>query len=55
MVKPREKPKTVVEEMKDTLDKINGLLADLGSRAKTTSHIARNVDGKGPAKQMRDS
>jgi len=56
-VKPREKPKTVVEEMKETLENINGLLNDLGSRVKTTSHIARNVETKklGIEKPMRDS
>ncbi|KAL5262222.1 hypothetical protein ACHWQZ_G007814 [Mnemiopsis leidyi] len=42
-VKPREKPKSVVEEMKETLDKINGLLNDLGSRGKTSSNKPQEV------------
>lgn len=57
-VKPREKPKTVVDEMKETLEKINGLLSDLGSRAKTNSHIARNAEMKKidlTERPMRDS
>jgi len=57
-VKPREKPKTVVEEMKETLDKINGLLEDLGSRAKSSTHIARTRDVEQETKTdrpMRDS
>ena len=56
-VKPREKPKSVVEEMKETLEKINGLLNDLGSRAKTTSNkpaeVAKTTGMAG--KPMRDS
>jgi len=56
-VQAREKPKTVVDEMKDTLDKINGLLVDLGSRARTKSHVTRAVDAKssGAGKPMGDS
>jgi len=57
-VKPRDKPKTVVDEMKETLEKINGLLTDLGSRAKTNSHIARNAEMKKidtELRPMRDS
>lgn len=42
-VKFREKPKSMVEEMKDTLEKINGLLYDLGSRNKSTAHVTHEA------------